>query len=167
MAPPTPCPTLLVGFASVDAAILTLSDGGFDVRGSTFDASPGSLSWQPATKEHLRRREAPPPDSGQLLLVDARTWDATQWKDADETVVTHARAGRVELYVLVDSICRVPPVLRPYFVHVVCSQRACAALAALAGEDSLWLDFDTMKFSTRYSRTPVPGAREGDACSQQ
>ena len=166
MKPPTPCPTLLVGFVSVDAAILALSAGGIDVRGGTFDACPGSLSWQPATKELLRRREAPPPDSGQLLLVDARSWDAVEWKEADETVVTHARAGRVELYVLVDSIRRVPLVLRPYFERVVCSQSACAALAAPSGgEDSLWLDFDTMKFTTHYSRVPVQGA--GDACSQQ
>ena len=76
------------------------------------------------------------------------------------------RAGRVELYVLVDSIRRVPLVLRPYFERVVCSQSACAALAAPSGgEDSLWLDFDTMKFTTHYSRVPVQGAR--DACSQQ
>jgi hypothetical protein len=146
----TPRPTLLVGFVDVDAAILALADGGVDISSEREHVSttPASLSWPPKDQHKDILEDLRKADKRRILIVDARSWDAVQWKAADVTVVLFAETGRIELYILTDSMDQLPFLIRPSFTRVICSQCACAALASPhGGEYSLWLDYDTMKFT--------------------
>lgn len=146
----TPRPTLLVGFVDVDAAILALADGGVDISSEREHVSttPASISWPPKDQHKDILEDLRKADKRRILIVDARSWDAVQWQAADVSVVLFAETGRIELYVLTDSMDQLPFLIRPSFTRVICSQRACAALAAPSGgEYSLWLDYDTMKFT--------------------
>jgi hypothetical protein len=117
---------LLVGFVDVDAAILALADGGVDISSEREHVSttPASLSWPPKDQHKDILEDLRKADKRRILIVDARSWDAVQWKAADVTVVLFAETGRIELYILTDSMDQLPFLIRPSFSRVICSQRA-------------------------------------------
>lgn len=143
-------PTLLIGFANIEAARAALANGGICISGMTVSSNPDALSW-PTTEG----------DTGVTqLLVDARAWstdvsEVVGWHDVDRSVVSQTQYAKIELYIMVNSMAQLPIVLRPCFGRIICTQSACAALAPPAGDEEwIWLDLINNTFDIHFALAP-------------